>query len=83
MFLDLGRARAVMDSCRTYIEQSLLGAGGSTPEREHMDTLADAISSVDYYLESMEEMKPIGDAVLEIAEESMEELGFPVIRPVG
>jgi hypothetical protein len=83
MFLELGRARAVMDACRTYIEQGLLTAGGGTPEREHMDTLADAISSVDYYLESMEEMKPIGDAVLEIAEESMEELGFPVIRPVG
>ncbi|MCK5874348.1 MAG: hypothetical protein KAG82_06625 [Alcanivoracaceae bacterium] len=83
MFLDLGRGKAVMDACRAYIEQGLLASGVGTPEREHMDTLADAISSVDYYLESMEEMKPIGDAVLEIAEESMEELGFPVIRPVG
>lgn len=83
MFLDLGRARAVMDACKTYIEQGLLGAGAQTPEREHMDTLADAISSVDYYLESMEEMKPIGETVLEVAEQSMEALGFPVIRPVG
>ena len=83
MFLDLGRARAVMDACKTYIEQRLLGAGSEAPEREQMDTLADAISSVDYYLESMEEMKPIGETVLEIAEESMEALGFPVIRPVG
>lgn len=83
MFLDLGRAKAIMDACRAYIEQRLLAAGGGSPEREHMDTLADAITSVDYYLESMEEHKPIGESVLEIAEFSMEELGFPVIRPVG
>jgi hypothetical protein len=31
----------------------------------------------------MEEHKPIGEAVLEIAEVSMKELGFPVVRPVG
>jgi hypothetical protein len=83
MFLDLGRAKAVMDACRSYIEQRLLGAGAEPPTRENMDTLADAITSVDYYLESMEEHKPIGESVLEIAEESMEALGFPVIRPVA
>ncbi|PKM22158.1 MAG: hypothetical protein CVV10_05725 [Gammaproteobacteria bacterium HGW-Gammaproteobacteria-14] len=83
MFLDLGRAKAVMDACRSYIEQRLLGAGADSPTRENMDTLADAITSVDYYLESMEEHKPIGESVLEIAEESMEALGFPVIRPVA
>lgn len=79
-FLELGRARAVMDACRSYIEQTLLGKGAAEPTREQMDTLADAISSVDYYLESMEEHKPIGESVLEVAEESMEELGYPVVR---
>jgi hypothetical protein len=83
MFLDLGRSKAVMDACRAYIEQKLLAPGGGSPQREEMDTLADAITSVDYYLESMEEHKPIGESILEIAEISMEELGFPVIRPVG
>jgi hypothetical protein len=83
MFLDLARARAVMDACRAYIEQGLLAPGAAAPSREQMDTLADAISSVDYYLESMEEHKPIGESVLEIAEESMEELGYAVARPVA
>ncbi|MFN3713032.1 MAG: hypothetical protein ACK4SX_05190 [Alcanivoracaceae bacterium] len=83
MFLDLARARAVMDASRAYIEQALLAAGVPPPSREQMDTLADAISSVDYYLESMEEHKPIGESVLEIAEESMEELGYAVARPVA
>jgi hypothetical protein len=83
MFLELTRAKAAMDACRAYIEQHLLASGTESPQPEHMDTLADAITSLDYYLESMEEHKPIGEAVLEIAEVSMKELGFPVVRPVG
>src|SRR5690554_169036 len=83
MFLELDRAKAAMDACRAYIEQRLLASGAETPQPEHMETLADAITSLDYYLESMEEHKPVGEAVLEIAEVSMKELGFPVARPVG
>ena len=79
-FLELDRAKGVMDACRSYIEQVLLARDAEAPTREKMDTLADAISSVDYYLESMEEHKPIGESVLEVAEESMEELGYPVVR---
>lgn len=82
-FLELDRARAIMDSVRNYIEQTLLAAHSEDPSRENMDTLADAITAVDYYLESMEENKPIGDSVLEVAEESMHELGYPVVRAAG
>lgn len=79
-FLELPRARAVLDSCRQYIEERLLGRDVEPATDEQMETLADAITSVDYYLESMEEQKPIGESVLEVAEFSMEELGFPVMR---
>ena len=82
-FLELDRARAVLEACRNYIEQTLLANKSEDPSREDMDTLADAITSVDYYLESMEENKPIGDSVLEVAEESMHELGYPVVRAAG
>lgn len=82
-FLNLNRAKAVMDACRHYIEQTLLREGSEKPTGEQMETLADAISSIDYYLESMEENKPIGESVLEVAEESMEELGYPVARAVA
>tara|TARA_R110002073_G_scaffold25832_1_gene85100 strand:- start:49576 stop:51270 length:1695 start_codon:yes stop_codon:yes gene_type:complete len=82
-FLNLHRAKAVMDACRQYIEQTLLREDSEKPTTEQMETLADAISSIDYYLESMEEQKPIGESVLEVAEESMEELGYPVARAVA
>ena len=82
-FLELIRAKAIVEGCRTYIESKLLAEGSSVPGREQMETLADAISSIDYYLESIEEYKPIGDAVLDVADESLAELGVPVRRPVA
>ncbi len=77
MFLDLERAKGVTESCHKYIVKQLI-EGATNPTREHMETLADALTGVDYYLESMEEQKPIGDGVLEVAEESMKALGYPV-----
>ena len=79
MFLELDRAKAVIEACHKYISNRLLG-GDQVPTRENMETLADALTGVDYYLESMEEQKPIGDGVLEVAEESMNALGFPVSK---
>lgn len=79
-FLELPRARAILGSCRQYVEQSLLSSSTPAPTNEQLETYADALTAVDYYLESMEERKPIGDSVLEVAEYSLEELGFPVIR---
>jgi hypothetical protein len=80
VFLDLPRARAALDSCRQYIERGLLAPDTEPATDEQMETLADALTSIDYYLESMEEQKPIGESVLEVAEFSMEELGFPVMH---
>ena len=70
----------VLDACVGYIESRLLNPDLPVPGANDMETLADAITSVDYFLESMEEHKPIGEGVLEIAELSMEELGSPVAR---
>jgi hypothetical protein len=69
----------VTESCHKYIVHQLIEAP-TTPTKENMETLADALTGVDYYLESMEEQKPIGDGVLEVAEESMKALGYPVAK---
>jgi hypothetical protein len=78
-FLMIARGAAVLQSCARYIEQRMLNSERQ-PGMADLETLADAISSVDYFLESLETNKPIGDSILEIAEESMAELGFPVDR---
>lgn len=75
-FLGLHRAGAIIEASLVYLKTVLLG--GKVPSIENMETLADALAGVDYYLESMSEQKPIGAAVLEVAEGSMAALGYPV-----
>ncbi|HQX90748.1 MAG TPA: hypothetical protein PKY03_10205 [Moraxellaceae bacterium] len=76
-FLQIERGAAVLRSTARYIDARMIGAE-TQPSMTDLETLADAISSVDYFLESLEANKPIGEFILEIAEESMAELGFPV-----
>lgn len=76
-FLGIERGSAVLRASSRYIEARMLGSE-QQPNMADLETLADAISSVDYFLESLEANKPIGESILEIAEESMAELGFPV-----
>lgn len=75
-FLDLERACAVTNACRCYIEKELIG-GSEAPTVTAMETLADALTAIDYYLESMEEQKPIGEGVLDVAEQAVGALGYP------
>jgi hypothetical protein len=78
IFLQLPRAAEVVRVCEQFIEQKLIRDRTDKPAIGTMETLADAITSIDYFLEGMEDNKPIGDGVLDVAEDSMRELGFPV-----
>lgn len=78
-FLGIGRGAGVLQSCARFVDQRMISAE-QQPSETAMETLADAITCVDYYLESLEANKPIGDSILDLAEESMAELGFPVGR---
>ena len=77
MFLNLERAAGILFNATKYIEDKLLGGNSVAANDNDLDTLADAITSVDYYLESMVQDKPMGEGILEVAEESMEALGYP------
>ncbi|MCY1277830.1 Sensor histidine kinase RcsC [compost metagenome] len=49
------------------------------PNWQSLDTLADAITSVEYYLERLsEDHATQGDLILDVAEESLETLGYPL-----
>lgn len=78
IFLQLPRAAEVVRACEDFIDQRLIRGLSEKPSVPMMETLADAITGVDYFLEGMEDNKPIGEGILEVAEESMQELGFPV-----
>ena len=76
-FLIIERGAEVLRVCAQYIEQRMVNADNQPPMAD-LEDLADAISSVDYFLESLEANKPISEDILDIAEDSMESLGYPV-----
>jgi chemosensory pili system protein ChpA (sensor histidine kinase/response regulator) len=74
----LTRAANILKACESYVSQTLL-ADNAIPEWQMLDTLADAITSIDYYLERLvDDEASEGDAILEVAEESVAELGYAV-----
>jgi len=76
------RAGDVLESAANYVRHGLL-AGGVSPDLQQMDDLADAITSVDYYLERL--LENAGDPylqMLEVAEASVKKLEFPAGQEV-
>jgi len=77
MIVNQSRAGDVLASAANYVSMSLL-ANNATPPLEQMDDLADAVTSVDYFLERL--LENAGDPylqMLEVAETAVEKLGYP------
>ncbi|MFG0806926.1 ferrous iron transporter B [Pseudomonas fluvialis] len=77
-FLQQQRAAWLVGACAEYIQKQMLEAG-QTPPGQLLETLADALSSLEYYLESGAVMRPeTRPSVLDLAEESIKALGMAV-----
>ncbi|WP_158893615.1 MULTISPECIES: Hpt domain-containing protein [unclassified Pseudomonas] len=75
--IPLERAAAQVQAANDYICQQLLGKQ-AVPDWQSLDTLADAITSVEYYLERLaEDPSTPHDMILDIADESLIALGYP------
>jgi len=75
--IPLDRVSDMLASAERYITDVLLG-GKQVPDWKQLDTLADAITSIEYYLERLAEGISDNDSVLSVAEASLTSLGFPV-----
>ena len=75
------RASALIAQVCAYITRELI-AGEQVPGDQQLDTLADAICSIEYYVEQLKEGPVYGDMVLDIAEQSLEKLGYSLL-PAG
>ncbi|HHX35714.1 MAG TPA: response regulator [Gammaproteobacteria bacterium] len=80
IMIPLERAAALVETCRRYIEEQLFEKK-VIPNWRNLDTLADAITSVEYYLERLaEDHASQGETILDVAEESLTSLGYaPVL----
>lgn len=76
IMLPLPRVAALVDSCKRYVEYELIGRQ-QIPNWQELDTLADAITSVEYYLERLyEDHESKGETILDVAEQSLANLGY-------
>ena len=74
--ISLSRAATIIENCRCYIEEQLF-ENKVIPNWQSLDTLADAITSVEYYLERLaEDHASQGESILDVAEESLTSLGY-------
>lgn len=79
--IPLPRAAQLIDSTRRYIDEKLL-APLAVPGWQDLDTLADAITSVDYYLERLyDDHASDNELILDTAAASMAALGYPLAEP--
>lgn len=76
--IPLHKPAAILNSCADYIQQQLLEKE-LTPEWNTLDTLADAIASVEYYLERLSgDREEEDEMLLGVAEDSVKTLGYPI-----
>lgn len=76
--LGLPRAAKVVAGCLQFIDESLLQNEQQAAVQHMLETFADAIISLEYYLDSIKLDKSADTSVLQIAEESLEALGYKV-----
>ena len=73
--LALPRAERVMQACIAFVEDVLMDADEQPALEQLMETFADAVISMEYYLDAIKNDEMADDKVLEIAEESLTALG--------
>lgn len=76
VMIPLERAAALVETCRRYIQEQLFEKQ-IIPNWQNLDTLADAITSVEYYLERLvDDHASQGETILDVAEQSLTSLGY-------
>ncbi|WP_439135064.1 pilus assembly protein [Pseudomaricurvus sp.] len=76
--LSLPRAAAVVASCVNFVDDTLLSTNKTVATQQLLETFADAVIGLEYYLDEVKENKAADDSILAIAEESLQALGYPV-----
>ncbi len=80
--ISLEHAARLLGAINDYIREQLLQQRRQ-PSADELDQFADAVSSVEYYLEAVDEPGRSGVSILRVAHESLEKLGYPVETPAA
>ena len=72
------RAASVLKSCRDFVANHVNEGGQGAQRHQMLETLADALISLEYYLVELETSRNVNEGILDVAEESLAALGFAV-----
>ncbi len=78
LMLKCERAARVLENCSAFVEEVLMDQDPQPGVKEMLETFADSIISVEYYLNTATSSLHMDESVLQLAEESLEALGYPV-----
>lgn len=78
--LNYNRAAAILKSCSDFIADHIEGGSSGDQRHQLLETLADALISLEYYLMELETSRDVNEKILEVAEESLSAIGFAVNR---
>lgn len=73
--LNMPEPAELNDGVAKFIEVELL-RHKRVPTSEQLDLMADALASIEYYLEAIREARPNRDRILEVTRRSLESLGY-------
>ena len=74
--IPLTRAASLIEACNNFIREQLL-VDTDHPAWQQLDSLADVITSIEYYLERLnDDPQESGEQLLDVAENSLASLGF-------
>lgn len=76
--IGLKRAASVTAACQSFVTDSLQSNDHPEMLQQMLETFADAVIGLEYYLDAAKSDKDTDDNVLQIAEESLAALGHPV-----
>ena len=69
------RASLLLGSCVECIKSELLDSE-ALPDTKFLETLADALTSLEYFIESMSVKGSVNEALLKLTEESLDSIGY-------
>ncbi len=76
--LNCHRAAAVVQSCSEFLSRHIDESNTGEQRHQLLETLADALISLEYYLIEKENSRDVNDDILRVAEDSLEALGYKV-----
>lgn len=78
ILLNMPRAARVTECCVQFVDTQLMRGEATGAIQQLMETFADAVMSLEYFLEAYIAVHKQDTSILEIAEESVKALGYPV-----